>query len=187
VPIPNGLTLYIDDITSTISPNPFSAPLNCKIHHSISYMYMKSLNHIPSPYLIHSPSSFQVTPCSVPILQFCLSFLIPQSIFKVVSRCIPAVTILNYSQFYPSITLPYLFPSYLPSFNSIQYILLFPLPAEMQCISILLTIILFSFPYSSESHREVPLLQTCSTHKCLYDHVCFWVHIYLLDLSSTYE
>jgi hypothetical protein len=36
-------------------------------------------------------------------------------------------------------------------------------------------------------HRVVPLLQTCSTYEFVYDHVYFWLHVYLLDLSSTYR
>jgi hypothetical protein len=35
------------------------------------------------------------------------------------------------------------------------------------------SVILFSFP--SFPHRVVPLLQTCSTYQCVYDHVCFCV------------
>jgi hypothetical protein len=66
----------------------------------------------------------------------------------------------------------------------------------------LLTIILISFPSSPEFHRIVPLLQTCSIFKCVYDifniytyiyNMCLFLYIiyticvYLLDLSSTYE
>jgi hypothetical protein len=54
----------------------------------------------------------------------------------------------------------------------------------MYCILLLLTIILFSFLTSLEFHRIVPVLQT---YKFVYDHVCFCVYVYLLDLFSTYE
>jgi hypothetical protein len=49
------------------------------------------------------------------------------------------------------------------------------------------SIILFYFPSFSEFHRAVSLLQTCSTYTFVYDHSCFCVYVYLLDLSSTYE
>jgi hypothetical protein len=47
------------------------------------------------------------------------------------------------------------------------------------------SIILFSsFP---EFHGVVPLLLTCSTYEFAYVHACFYVCVYLLALSSTYE
>jgi hypothetical protein len=49
------------------------------------------------------------------------------------------------------------------------------------------SVIPFSFPSFPEFHRVFPLLQTCSTYEFIYDHVCFCVYVYLLDLSSTYK
>jgi hypothetical protein len=50
----------------------------------------------------------------------------------------------------------------------------------MLCHSLFLSL----FP---EFHRVVPLLQTCSTTEFVFDHACFCVYVYLLDLSSMYE
>jgi hypothetical protein len=47
--------------------------------------------------------------------------------------------------------------------------------------------ILFSIPSFPKFHRVVPLWQICSTSVFVYDHVCFCVYVYILDLSSTYE
>jgi hypothetical protein len=41
------------------------------------------------------------------------------------------------------------------------------------------SIIFFSFPSFHEFHRVVPLLQTCSTSKFVYDRACFCVYVYL--------
>jgi hypothetical protein len=50
----------------------------------------------------------------------------------------------------------------------------------MLCYSLFLSLL-------PEFHRAVPLVQTCSTSEVVYDHVCFCVYVYLLDLFSTYE
>jgi hypothetical protein len=42
-------------------------------------------------------------------------------------------------------------------------------------------------PSSPKFQGVVRLLQTYSTYKCVNDHVCFCVYVYILDLSSTYE
>jgi hypothetical protein len=42
----------------------------------------------------------------------------------------------------------------------------------------------FCFPFPPPLSA---ILQTCLTYKYVYDHACFCVHVYLLDLSSTYE
>jgi hypothetical protein len=39
-------------------------------------------------------------------------------------------------------------------------------------------------PSSTKFHRVVPPLQSHSTYKFAYDHVCFYVYVYLLALSS---
>jgi hypothetical protein len=94
----------------------------------------------------------------LPVLQSCLSFLIPKSVFKEVSQCISTVNILNFDQFnfhFLSLT-----PSIPPSlFNSLQYISLCPLPTEMQCISILVILYyLFSFLFPPPSSIMCHLL-----------------------------
>jgi hypothetical protein len=87
----------------------------------------------------------------VPILQSHLSVLIPKSMFKGFSPCIPTVSTLYFSLFNPLHYSPLLLFSHLPLYNSLQYILLYPLPTQMKCISILFkqwqnnSVILFSF------------------------------------------
>jgi hypothetical protein len=96
--------------------------------------------------------------------------------FKVVSQSIPAVNILYFGQF----SLLSYSPLPLPSssvLNSFQYMLLYPLPAQ----------ILFSFPSFLEFHRVVSLLQICSKYKLAYDHVCFYAYVCLFNLSFSYE
>jgi hypothetical protein len=51
-------------------------------------------------------------------------------------------------------------------------------------LSVYHSLFLFLLP---KCHVVVPLLQTCSTYKCVYDNVCFCVYVYLFDLSFTYE
>jgi hypothetical protein len=54
---------------------------------------------------------------------------------------------------------------------------------QMWRISILLAIILLSFPSSPKFNSVVPLLQTCSTCRWIYDHDCFvytfifWIYL----------
>jgi hypothetical protein len=48
---------------------------------------------------VHSSPSHKYPPHTVPILQSCLSFLIPKKMFGGVSQCIPAVNILYFDQF----------------------------------------------------------------------------------------
>jgi hypothetical protein len=74
-----------------------------------------------------------------------------------------------------------------PLFNSFQYILSYPLPAQMEWISIFLTIIIFSFPFFPELHRIVSLLQKSSTYKIIYDNLWFSIYVHFLVLSSTYD
>jgi hypothetical protein len=64
--------------------------------------------------------------------------------------------------------------------NSFQYISLYPLPAMYFDF-------FFSFTSSSGIHRVVPLLQTFSSYKFVYDQVWIYINVYLLDLCSTYE
>jgi hypothetical protein len=137
---------------------------------------MKSINHILSPSSPAPPTS--TPPHTVPILQYYLSKLM----FKRVSQCILAVSILYFGQFSPFYCSPLALPSHPPFFNSFQYISLYPLPSYCQC-----SIIFFSFLSFPEFHRVVPLLQTCSTYTLVYDHVCPCVYLYLLDLPHMSE
>jgi hypothetical protein len=80
--------------------------------------------------------------------------------FKKVSWGVPAVSILYFGQFNHFHYCPLPFPSHPPLFNNFQYPWLYPLPAQMLYISILLTLYhsLF-FPSSPKFHRVVPQRQ----------------------------
>jgi hypothetical protein len=105
---------------------PFPAPLKA-IARGFAVLFRIC---IWSPFL-HSLSPTHTYPPTLYLfLQPCLS-LIPKSMFKGVSRCIPAMSILYFSQFNPNIL-----SSHPPLFNSFQYILLYLLPAQMLCILI---------------------------------------------------
>jgi hypothetical protein len=97
------------------------------------------------------------------------------------------VGILYFGLFNPFHALPYSFtshPHYSTAFSTHPYIL------YLHRCNILWyywwSIILFSFLSFPEFHRAIPVLQTCSTSEFVYDHTCFAVYVYLLDLSSTY-
>jgi hypothetical protein len=100
--------------------------------------------------------------------------------FKRVSWCIPAVNILNFGQFNPLCYSSLFFPSpphphYSTAFNTSHYD-----HYLHRCNSFQYRwLSLFSFPFSFKCHRIVLLLQTCSTYKCVYDHVYFW-YIFIL-------
>jgi hypothetical protein len=84
----------------------------------------------------------------------------------------------------PSIAFPYPFPPsphYSTIFHTYCYILyLYRCYVLHYCWC---SVILFSFSSTPEFHRAVPLLETCSTCKFVYDHVCFvymficWVYL----------
>jgi hypothetical protein len=80
-------------------------------------------------------------------------------------------------------------PFYLPIsiFQHLSYISLYPLPSQLLCFTILLSIILLSFLSFPKFHRVVPLSQEWSTYEFVYDQVCFCVYVYLLDLPFMYE
>jgi hypothetical protein len=139
---------------------------------------MKSTKHISSP---KSPS-FTLpptsTPTTVPILHSCLSLLISKLRFRGVFQCIPAEVYFTLVCSTPSIALPTLWPSiFSTAFNTYPYILFL-----RRC-----SIIPFPLTSFPEFHRVVLLLQTCSMYMFAYDHIWFCVHVYLLDLPSTYE
>jgi hypothetical protein len=109
-------------------------------------------------------------------------------VFKGVSQCIPDVSLLYFGQFNPFHCSPWPFSSlrhFSATFSTHPCIL------YLHRCDVLRyywwSIILFSFPSFPEFHRAVPLLQTCSTYKFVYDRACFCMCVYLLDLSSTYE
>jgi hypothetical protein len=95
-------------------------------------MCIKPINHIPSP----SSPPFTLPLTQVPpytqrhnmlILQSCLSLLIPKSMVKGVSQCIPAVNVLYFGPFnpmhYSSLPLPSNPSHYSTTFNTYHYIL----------------------------------------------------------------
>jgi hypothetical protein len=107
---------------------------------------------------IHPPLPRNTPPPQDLFYQPVHHFLIPRSVYKGVSWCISAVNMLYLVSSVPSITLPYPFlptPYYSTPFSTNRC----PLPAQMQCIWILLTLCysLF-FPSSPEFLRVVALL-----------------------------
>jgi hypothetical protein len=147
VTIPNRLIFDIGYITCIVFPsNPLPSPLKA-IARGYIVLFCVSLwsasTVFPHLNILDSPSpSYQYPLHTVPILHYCLSLLISKSMFKGVSWCIPAVSILYFCPFIPvhSSILP--LPSRLPFFSSFQYISLYPLPSQMFCIMIL---VFFSF------------------------------------------
>jgi hypothetical protein len=121
-------------------------------------------------------------PPTIPILQSCLS-LIFKSMFQGISQS--CVSLLDFCPFNPFHCSPLAFISHPPFLNSFRYTFLAPLPSQVLCLIILLMCHHSLFlPLLSEFHRVGPLLQTCSTYEFVYDHACFCVYVYLLDLSS---
>jgi hypothetical protein len=80
----------------------------------------------------------------------------------------------------PSIALPYPItshPHFSTAFNTYPYILYLNRCYDLRyywCF-----IILFSFPFFPEFHRVFPLLQMCSISEFVYNHVCFYIDVYL--------
>jgi hypothetical protein len=103
--------------------------------------------------------------------------------FKEVSQCIPAVSILYFGPFSPFHYSPlplYLQAHFSTAFNTHPYILYLHL---LWCVILLMCCLLFSFPSFLKFHRVVPLLQTCSTSEFIHDRACFGVYVYLwIDL-----
>jgi hypothetical protein len=97
----------------------------------------------PHLHLLHSPFSLPTSTShtyTVPILQSYLSVLIPKSMSKGISQCIPTANMLYFGQFnffhYSLLFLPF----HPPLFNSFQYISLYPLYSTrlMLCHSLFL-------------------------------------------------
>jgi hypothetical protein len=107
--------------------------------------------------------------------------------FKWVFLSIPSVNTFYSGQFKPSCYSPF-FPSF--PLLSVQQLSISLCPSST-CRDIMHFNIINShsfFPFlPPEFHVVVPLLQTCSTYKDVYDSVCFFVYAYLLDRSSIYE
>jgi hypothetical protein len=100
--------------------------------------------------------------------------------FKGISPCIPAVSLLYFGPFIPFHCSPLPLSSHSPFFHSFQYMSWCPLPAQILCFTILLmlyhSLFLSSFP---ESHRLALLLQTFST----YEFVCYFLSMSSKELS----
>jgi hypothetical protein len=127
----------------------------------------------------HSPL-LQVPSHTVPILQSCLSLLIFKLMFTGVCQCVSTVGVVYFGQFNPFHCSPLPFTSHPSFFNSFQNICFYPLPSQMLCFTILLTIILFSF------HSFPPTHSSSSTvTNMFYICLCMITYVYLLDLSST--
>jgi hypothetical protein len=108
--------------------------------------------------------------------------------FKGVSQCMPTVGTLYFGLFNPFHYSP--LPLYLPPpiFQQLSiYILILSTSTSYVLWYYWCSIILFSFHSFPKFHRIVPLLKSCSTSEFVYDHACFCVYVYLLDLSSMYE
>jgi hypothetical protein len=108
--------------------------------------------------------------------------------FRGVSQCILAMSMLYFGSFNPFHYSPLLLYLPFPSFKQLSiYILISSTFTDVMFYNIVDALSLsFPFPPPPSFHR-VPLLQTCSTYEFLYDHVYFCVCAYLLDLSFTNE
>jgi hypothetical protein len=85
-----------------------------------------------------------------------------------------------------SITLPYPFTSHPPHISqqlSIHILISFIFTSY---VILLMLYHSLSFPSFLKFHRIVPLLQTCSTSKFVYDHACF-LYMFIFWISSMYE
>jgi hypothetical protein len=187
--------LYISYITPIVSsPQPLSTPLKAIARGFFVLFHIgiwsPSTIH-PHLNLFHSPSSFLL----VPTLTYCtyftvLSFLINISVD--VQRgflMYPCCEIILLWSVQP---LPLLFltplpltPHFLTPFIIHPYILYLHRCYALQYYWC--SIILFSFLSVPKFHSLAPLLQTCSIYEFVYECACFYVYVYLLDLSSMYE
>jgi hypothetical protein len=143
-------------------------------------MYAKHLDHIYSP----------LPPTHTgPVLQTHPSFLILGSMFKEFLD-LSQLWICYYSLFNssPFIALLYPFPPtpyYSAAFGTYHYVIYLHRWNIFQYCWF--SIILFSVPSYPRFHRTVSLLQTCSTYKYVYDHVCFCVYIFWIYLTHIGE
>jgi hypothetical protein len=149
--------------------------------HQPYYLTLVSFFHLP-------PSHNYPLTHTVPILQFCLLVLISKSMLKEVSQCIPAESILNFGPFNPFHYSPLCLYLPAPIFQQLSRHVLFLYFHRCYVLWYCwCPRVLFYFPSFTEFHRVVPLLQTCSTYECVYDHVGFSVYFCLLDLPSMYK
>jgi hypothetical protein len=122
---------------------------------------------------------------TVPILQSHLSLVISKLVFKGVSQCTPAVSVLYFGPFNPFHCSPlslYLTP---PLFNSFQYTSLYPPPVQMWCMSILLTLyhslflsLLFWVPEWFHCYK-------CVLHMSVY--MIMFVFVYMFIFGSVFH
>jgi hypothetical protein len=125
VTIPTRITLHIGYMAPTLSSPPHLkhlqevAPFYFVCVYEVYQPHSLIFIHLP---LLTSPPHTYI----VPVSQSCLSILIPKSVFKGVSQCIPVHTCCS------PLLLFSLTPAFLPPlFNNFQYILLCLLPAQV--------------------------------------------------------
>jgi hypothetical protein len=130
--IPNSSTVYFFR-RPPLSSTGNSFPPFLKQLQDVSSFYFVYEYEVHQPYFftfisfIHLPFS-QISPSTAPILQSCLSLLIPKPMFTGVFQSIPGVSKLYFGQlnFLHYSSLPLL--SHYPLFSSFPYISLYPLP-----------------------------------------------------------
>jgi hypothetical protein len=140
------------------------------------YMYIKPINHIPSP----SSPAFTLSPLTSYPLTLYLSYS-PDFGFLMYPCC--ECALLWSVQPCPLLSLTLSFPLLIIQHFSIH---LCSTCTDTMYLNIIDFIILIFFPLS-QFHSVVPLLKMCSIFKLPYDHVCFCLYVYLFDLFSTYE
>jgi hypothetical protein len=100
--------------------------------------------------------------------------------FKVMSQCLPIVSVLHFGPFDPFYFSP--LTLYLPT-PILQQLSIHILISSTFTSYVMwyywCSVILFSFPSSPELHTVVPLLQTCSSSEFVHDYACFCVYVYL--------
>jgi hypothetical protein len=147
---------------------------------------MKPINHIPS---LSSPPftfpSYKYPPTyTVPILQSCLSLLIPKPVFKVVFQCVLAVNMLYFWSVQPPLLLS-LTPSLPPPvIQQLSVCIIMFLSVQMRSQYCWLS---FSFLSSLPTLHSVV---RCCQHILpvdVYIMFVFCVYLYLLDLLSKYR
>jgi hypothetical protein len=150
--IPNRIIIYISSIGPTISPSQPSPILLQAIARGFIVLFCidiwnpSTIFHHPnlnSPYLLPQVPTHAHT---VPILQSCLSLLISKSMFKGVSWCIPAVSILYFDPFNHFHYSPLPLPSHSSFFNSFQYFVISSTFTDVMFYDIV-DALSFSFPF----------------------------------------
>jgi hypothetical protein len=123
----------------------------------------------------------------------CTYFLVPSLVINIkvhVQRDFSIYPFCGYTllwsfQPFPLLSLTFHLPT--PIFQQFSIYILISSTFTCYVLQCWYSIVLFSFPSFPKFHRIISLLQTCSTYAFVYDHTCFCVYVYLLDLSSIYE